>query len=68
MRDELDDTKIALIIKAALEFNAAVITQVGFIYGADVKLSYRQSVAKTLNRLFVDYSEKIDNISKCGKL
>ena len=62
MKDELNDTKIALIIKTALEFNATVIAQVGFIYGIDVKQSYRQKVADELSKLAVDYSKKIEDI------
>lgn len=59
---ELSDVRIMLIIKAALEFNASVVSHASFIYGQDFKPRVRQRASKELQRLAKDYGKKVQEI------
>jgi hypothetical protein len=58
----LTDTQIALMMKAALEYNAAIIAHASMIYGKELSEEQRkQSGADFLNTQRV-YAKKIDEI------
>lgn len=62
--NELTDTQIAGVIKAALDNNAAIVQYCSFIYGnsRDVKQSTRSEWHKALKKQWESYSKQVEKI------
>lgn len=59
---DLTDAQLALIIKAALDYNAFVISHASFIYGQDMKPNVRKTMRNNLVQLSKDYTKTIKSI------
>lgn len=61
---ELSDNQIALITKAALDNNAAIVQFCSFVYGTsrDVTRYTRKEWHKQLTKQWQEYQKQIDNI------
>jgi len=62
--DGLNDTQIALIIKLALEYNAAIINFASQIYGQDIKPHRRTQAQKDLIKYGKEYNEKVNAVMR----
>lgn len=59
---ELTDTQIALMIKAALEFNATVISNASFVYGQQFKPHTRKAFVKQFHTQCKEYQKQLERI------
>lgn len=68
-KELLTDTQIALIMKTALDNNAAIVQYCSFIYGnsRDVKNSLRQEWHRNLKKQWERYSDDINRILNNGE-
>lgn len=56
---ELNDTKIALLLKNALEYNAETVKTASFIYGQDIAPKQRRRLYKEFVKLQEKYDRRI---------
>lgn len=62
MKDELNKTQIAALIKLALEYNAAIISQASIIYGADLTGVNLKKAVNEFRRMSKDYQKNIETV------
>ena len=62
MKDELNKTQIAALIKLALEYNAAIIAQASIIYGAGLAPGGGKKAVKMFRQMGKDYQKNIETV------